>query len=195
MKLFGLTGGIATGKSTVSKLFVQHGVPVIDADLLAREVVAPGTAGLAQVADRFPGVVVDGQLDRKRLGERIFGDAHERAALNAIVHPLIRSLALERTTALAATGVEVALYDAPLLLENNLHVGMSGVIVVWCDEATQLERLMRRDGFTREQALARVHSQMPLEEKKQAATWLIDNGGSLEATEQQVKQVIAAMKV
>lgn len=196
MKLIGLTGGIATGKSTVSRLFMAEGVPVIDADLLAREVVEPGTEGLARVAERFPGVLQpDGRLDRKKLGEGVFGNPAELAALNAILHPLIRTLAQQRTEALAATGAKVALYDAPLLLENKLHLGMDGVIVVWCPEATQLERLQRRDGFTLEQAQARIRSQMSMNEKKQAATWLIDNGGTVDETARQVKQVIAAMTV
>lgn len=196
MKLIGLTGGIATGKSTVSKLFLAEGVPVIDADVLAREVVEPGTEGLRLVGERFPGVLTaDGRLDRKKLGERVFADPAELAALNALLHPRIRALAQQRTAELAATGAKVAIYDAPLLLENQLHLGMDGVIVVWCSEATQLERLQRRDGFTTEQALARIRSQMPMDEKKRAATWLIDNGGPVEETARQVKQVIAAMTV
>jgi len=196
MKLIGLTGGIATGKSTVSKLFNAEGIPVIDADLLAREVVEPGTEGLRLVGERFAGVLTpDGRLDRKKLGERVFGHPAELAALNALLHPRIRALARQRTAELAATGVRVAIYDAPLLIENQLHLGMDGVIVVWCSEATQLERLQRRDGFTAEQALARVRAQMPMEEQKRAATWLIDNGGTVDETALQVKQVIAAMTV
>jgi len=195
MKVFGLTGGIATGKSTVSSMFRDAGLPIIDADLLAREVVEPGTPALAEIAARFPGVIgADGRLDRKKLGERIFNDATERSALGAITHPRIRELALERTTALAQTGAPVVLYDAPLLIENRLHEGMNGVILVVCPEAVQLERLRTRDGLTDEQARARVASQMPLHEKRAHATWVIDNGGTLAQTRAQVAQVISQLR-
>lgn len=194
MKLYGLTGGIASGKSTVTQMFRDEGLPVIDADVLAREVVEPGQPALQEIGARFPGVVrADGTLDRKALGERIFKDAAERAALAAITHPRIRALAKARTDELAAKGAKVALYDAPLLLENNLQVGMNGVIVVWCDEATQLRRLMERDGITLEQARARVASQMSLDEKKRKATWLIDNGGALDATRARVREIVALL--
>jgi dephospho-CoA kinase len=195
MRVFGLTGGIATGKSTVSSMFRDAGLPIIDADLLAREVVEPGTPALAEIAARFPGVIgADGRLDRKKLGARIFNDAAERAALGAITHPRIRDLALERTTALAQTGAPIAIYDAPLLIENRLHEGMNGVILVVCPEAVQLERLRTRDGLTDEQARARVASQMPLPQKRAHATWVIDNGGSLAQTRAQVEQVISQLR-
>ncbi|MFT3707953.1 MAG: dephospho-CoA kinase [Archangium sp.] len=193
MKLYGLTGGIASGKSTVTSMFRALGLPVIDADQLAREVVEPGQPALAEIAARFPGVVKDGVLDRKALGERIFKNADDRAALQAITHPRIRALAKERTDALAAKGEKVALYDAPLLIENKLHLGMDGVILVCVDEATQRARLKTRDGLTDEQASARIASQMPLEEKKKAATWLIDNGGTLEATNARVREIVALL--
>ncbi len=195
MKLYGLTGSIATGKSTVSNMFRDEGVPVIDADLLAREVVEPGQPALAEIAARFPGVVgPDGRLDRKQLGERIFADAGERAALGAITHPRIKQLALERTMALAQTGAPVAIYDAPLLIENKLYEPMNGVILVACSEAVQLARLMARDGLTEAQARARIASQMSIDAKRAFATWVIDNGGPLDATRAQVKQVIAQLR-
>lgn len=195
MKLYGLTGGIATGKSTVTAMFRALGLPVIDADALAREVVEPGQPALAELGARFPGVIgPDGRLDRKKLGERVFGDPAERAALNAITHPRIRELALRRTAELAETGAPVALYDAPLLIENRLHEGMDGVILVWCPREVQRARLMARDGLTEAQAEARLASQLPIDAKRPYATWLIDNSGALEATRAQVEQVAAKLR-
>jgi dephospho-CoA kinase len=193
MRLYGLTGGIATGKSTVSAMFRDAGIPVIDADELAREVVEPGQPALAEIATRFPGVIgADGRLDRAKLGARIFAEPSERAALGAITHPRIQALALERTSALAAAGVPVALYDAALLIENKLHEAMNGVILVTCPPGVQLARLITRNGFSEADAKARIASQMPVEAKRPFATWIIDNGGTLEATRAQVEKVISA---
>ena len=195
MKLYGLTGGIATGKSTVSRLFAERGVPLIDADVLAREAVAPGSPGLAEIAARFPGVVVDGVLDRKKLGERIFSDPAERAALNAITHPRVRALAFAQSQALAAAGAPFAIYDVPLLIEGRLHEGMDGVILVYCAPEVQRARLMARDGLTAAQADARLAAQMPIDAKRPYATWIIENGGTIEATRSQVDAVLARLRV
>ncbi len=195
MKLFGLTGGIATGKSTVTQLVRDRGVPVIDADDLAREVVEPGQPALTEIAARFPGLLdATGRLDRAALGTRIFGDAGERQALNAIIHPRIASLALERTQALAEAGHPFALYDAPLLIENRLHQAMPGVVLVVAPPDVQLARLMARNGLDEAQARARIASQLPLEAKRAHATWVVDNGGKREATATQVDGVLAAMR-
>ncbi|MDP2270759.1 MAG: dephospho-CoA kinase [Archangium sp.] len=195
MRLYGLTGGIASGKSTVSAFFREAGIPVIDADALAREVVEPGQPALAEISARFPGTLTaEGTLDRAKLGALIFQDPAERAALGAITHPRIQALALERTTALAATGATAAIYDAPLLIENKLSEAMNGVILVTCPPEVQLARLMARNALTEAQARQRIDSQMSLEQKRPFATWLIDNGGSLEATRAQVKKVIAGWK-
>ncbi len=195
MRLYGLTGGIASGKSTVSAFFREAGIPVIDADALAREVVEPGQPALAEISARFPGTLTaEGTLDRAKLGALIFKDPAERAALGAITHPRIQALALERTTALAATGAKAAIYDAALLIENELHEAMNGVILVTCPPEVQLARLMARNALTEAQARQRIDSQMSLDQKRPFATWLIDNGGSLEATRAQVKKVIAGWK-
>ena len=192
MKLFGLTGGIATGKSTVSAMFRDAGIAVIDADQLAREVVEPGQPALAEIAARFPGVLTPGgRLDRPTLGALIFADPAARVALGAITHPRIQALAIERTTALAEAGAKVALYDAALLIENKLHEAMDGVILIACPPEVQLARLRSRNALTEAQANERIASQMSLEQKRPFATWVIDNGGTLEATRAQVKQVIA----
>ena len=193
MQLFGLTGGIASGKSTVSAMFREAGVPIIDADELARAVVEPGQPALAEIAQRFPGTVgPDGRLDRAKLGARIFADAAERAALGAITHPRIQALAMERTAALAERGEPAAIYDAALLIENGLQRGLDGVILVACPPEVQLARLMSRNGLSEAQARERIGSQMPLEQKRPFATWVVDNGGSLEATRAQVEKVISS---
>ena len=194
MLLFGLTGGIATGKSTVTQMLRELGLPVIDADALAREVVEPGPPALAELAARFPGVVEDGVLNRAKLGALVFKDADARAALNAITHQRIRALALEKTLALAETGATHAIYDAALLLENKLHEGMNGVILVTCPLETQVARVMTRDGLSEEAARARIASQMSTDEKRQYATWVIDNGGTREDTRRQVEAVVRALR-
>ncbi|MHB8872970.1 MAG: dephospho-CoA kinase [Myxococcaceae bacterium] len=189
MKVYGLTGGIASGKSTVSKMLRELGAVVLDADQIAREVVEPGQPALGEIALRFPGVVgPDGRLDRAKLAARVFGDEAERKALNAIVHPRIQAEVLERTGALAAKGVEQVFYDAALLIENGLDRAMSGVILVSAPPQVQLERLLAR-GATPEEAQARVAAQLPLEAKARHATWIIDNSGDLEHTRAQVGAV------
>lgn len=194
MKIYGLTGGIASGKSTVSRMLRELGAHVLDADVIAREVVEPGTPGLKAVAERFPGVVgPDGRLDRAALGARVFGDPKERAALNSILHPLIGQQFLLRTHALAAQGVERLIYDAPLLIENRLHEGMDGVVLVWVPREVQKARLMVRDGLDEAAAEARLAAQLPLDEKRQHATWLVDNSGEREATRARVDEVWRAM--
>lgn len=192
MRVFGLTGGIASGKSTVTAMFREAGVPVIDADALAREVVEPGQPALEEIARRFPGTVTaEGRLDRAKLGALVFSDASARALLNAITHPRIQALALERTAALADRGAPVALYDAALLIENRLHEAMDGVILVACPVEVQRARLMQRNGLTAAEADQRIASQMPLEQKRPFATWVIDNGGTLAQTRAQVNEVIS----
>jgi dephospho-CoA kinase len=190
MRVVGLTGGIASGKSTVSAMFRAQGAQVIDADQVARDVVATGTPGLEEVARRFPGVVdAAGQLDRAALGARVFADATERRALEAIVHPRIREEVARRTEALARAGVPVVLYDAALLIENGLHRGMDGVILVSVPEAVQRARLAARDGLDAAAISARLAAQLPLADKRAHATWVVDNGGTLDETREQVRQI------
>lgn len=194
MALYGLTGGIASGKSTVSRMFRELGAHVLDADVIAREVVEPGTPGLAAVAARFPEVLgPEGRLDRVKLGARVFADATERAALNAIVHPLVREAFLHKVQALAEQGVERILYDVPLLIETGLHTSMDGVVLVWVPRPVQKARLMGRDGLDEAAAEARLAAQLPLDGKRQHATWIVDNSGELSSTRAQVEQVWQAM--
>lgn len=189
MRLYGLTGGIASGKSTVSGMLRALGAEVLDADVLAREVVEPGTPGLAAVAERFPGVVRDGRLDRAALGARVFADPAERRALNALLHPLIGQRFLEHTQALAGRGVRQVVYDAALLIENRLHEAMDGVVLVWVPRGVQKARLRARDGLDDAAAEARLAAQLPLDDKRAHATWVVDNSGELAATRAQVERV------
>lgn len=194
MHVFGLTGGIASGKSTVSRMLRELGARVLDADVLAREVVEPGTPGLQRIRERFPGVVgPDGRLDRVRLGAHIFADPAERAALNAIVHPEVRALFLQKLLALEAEGITHAIYDVPLLIETGLHTAMEGVAVVWVPRDVQKARLMARDGLDAGQAEARLQAQLSLDDKRAHATWVIDNSGAPESTRPQVEAVWRAM--
>ena len=190
MRVVGLTGGIASGKSTVTAMFRELGAQVIDADQVAREVVEPGTRGVEEVARRFPGVVdASGRLDRAELGRRVFADPAERRALEAIVHPRIREEVERRLEALTRAGENVALYDAALLIENGLQKGMDGVIVVWAPESLQRARLAARDGLDEAAVTARLRAQLPLADKRAHATWVVDNGGSLDETRAQVRRI------
>jgi dephospho-CoA kinase len=180
LRVFGLTGGIGSGKSTVAALLRERGVPVVDADELAREALAPGSAGLAEVAQSFgPSVLnADGQLDRKRLAARVFGDAEARKRLNGITHPIVRRLSQARFAALEAEGVTLAGYDVPLLFEVGLDQALRPVVVVAASEATQLERILARGGMNHDEARARIAAQLPLADKRARADFVIENDGS-----------------
>lgn len=196
MKVFGLTGGIASGKTTVARLFEARGVPVVYADELARRAVEPGSEGLAAVVARFGREVLatDGSLDRKKLGAVVFGKPDELAALNAIVHPRVGALGLEAFAALAAKGVTLACYEVPLLIENGLHHMFKPVVLVAADPATQRARIATRDGLTLEEADRRIASQLPLEEKLKLADHVIENRGSLAELEARADEVLNAIR-
>ena len=168
-------------------MLVAHGAALLDADLIAREVVAPGQSALAEIAARFPGVVApDGTLDRQALADRIFASPADRQALNAITHPRIQAEVMWRTQELTERGVPVVIYDAALLIENKLHEAMDAVVLVTAPPAVQRQRLIARNALSPEQAGARIATQLPQEEKLKFATWVIDNGGTLQATQLQV---------
>lgn len=188
VRLIGLTGGIASGKSTVARRLVELGATLVDADVLAREVVEPGQPALAEIAEAFgPAVLTEvGSLDRTVLGELVFADASARARLEAITHPRIGELTTTRVTAALAEGAPLVVVDIPLLFEKHREGGFDGVLLVWCDAATQLHRLMARDGISETQARSRLEAQMSLDEKRRRATWLIDNNGSEEECVRQV---------
>ncbi len=194
--LVGLTGGIATGKSTVSALLRGLGCVVIDADQLAREVVEPGQPALAAIVEEFGAGVLrpDGTLDRQRLGAIVFADGARRRRLEEITHPAIRRRFLEHLERLAADGFAgIVVFDAPVMIETGSHRLMDRMVVVVADEETQLARLMARDGLAREEALRRVRSQMPVADKARLADYVIDNSGDRAATEAQVRRVHAAL--
>ncbi len=193
--IVGLTGGIGSGKSTVSNLFRELGVTVIDADVIAREVVAPNSDGLAEIAKAFGEDVIgsDGALDRGRLGELVFKDPDARRQLEAITHPRIGAAMLERAAAAGADGSAWVIYDAALLVENGLHEAFHKLIVVSLDQEKQVERVMQRDGLSRAEVQQRIDAQMPLEEKVAVADFVIDNGGNIENTREQVEAIKATI--
>jgi dephospho-CoA kinase len=193
--LFGLTGGIASGKSTVAARLRGRGLPVIDADELAREVVAPGTAGLRALVDAFGPSVLDaaGALDRKALGRIAFSDDAARAKLNAITHPRIGALTAERSLELARKGEPLACYEAALIVENGVEDAFRPLVVVACSEAVQIARVQARDAASAEDAMARIRAQKPLAEKVAAADFVIDTGGTLEENARRTDEVLAAV--
>ena len=176
----GLTGNIASGKSTVAALLAEHGARIIDADRLARDAVAPGTPGLAAVVSAF-GVSVlapDGALDRAALRGRVFHDSEARATLEAIVHPEVRRLRNLAVQDAAAHGAPIVISDIPLLFEVDLEGAFDGVILVDAPETVRLERLTRDRGLSRADAQAMIDAQWPSARKRALATWVIDNDGS-----------------
>ncbi|MFI8823158.1 dephospho-CoA kinase [Streptomyces sp. NPDC053431] len=190
----GLTGGIGAGKSEVSRLFVSYGAVLIDADRIAREVVEPGTPGLAAVVEEFgPEVLTpEGTLDRPKLGSIVFNDPQRLAALNAIVHPLVgaRSAELE---GLAGPG-DVVVHDVPLLTENGLAPLYDLVVVVDAAPETQLDRLVRLRGMTESEARARMAAQATRAQRQAVADLVVDNDGPLEALEPQVRKIWAELR-
>ena len=183
MLVIGLTGGIASGKSLVSDRFAELGAPVVDADLLAREVVAPGTVGLAALVAHFGDAVLTGEgtLDRAALRERVFADPAERAFLDGCLHPLIRTLSEERLAGAAAGGVPYAVYAVPLLVETGQRSRFDRIVVVDVPAALQLERLMRRDGMEAASAQRILDAQASRGQRLAVADDVIDNTGTVEA--------------
>ncbi len=189
MDVIGLTGGIAAGKSTVAARLAQHGAIIIDADQLARDAVAPGSAGLAAVVERFGSAVLDahGGLDRAALGAIVFTDAQARAALNAIVHPEVHRLYRERLAAIAAENPDaIVVYDVPLLVEARSAEEFSLVVVVHAPAQTRVDRLVTQRGLDRASARDRVAAQATDAERLAVADVVIDTSGSIESTDEQV---------
>lgn len=187
-KTIGLTGSVATGKSTVSNLIQQAGIPLVDADIAARKVVEPGTEGLKEIVAYFGEEILlaDGTLDRAKLGEIIFKDKEKREKLNEITHPRVKNYMLEARERFFRAGEELVFFDIPLLFESHLESLVDQIVVVWTTPETELKRLMERNNLTKEDALRRIESQMGIDEKARKADFVIDNNESLEKTQKQV---------
>lgn len=186
--VIGLTGGIASGKSTVLAEFRRRGAKVIDCDKIAREVVRPGTSAIAKIKKRFGGQVLkrDGSLDRSALARIVFSDSGKRKTLEAIIHPQVKREVFKRLKKIRR-GVVVV--DVPLLFETKWQDDFDKTLVVWAAEKTQVARLMRRNGFSSAQALKRVRAQMPLAKKRRKADFVIDNSGGIARTRAQAKKL------
>lgn len=181
MITFALTGGIASGKSTVARLFAEWGVPVIDADRIARLVVMPQTPALSAIVARFGNEILteDGSLNRQALGHIVFSDPQQLAALNAIVHPAVQHEVLLQRVKLQQQGVTLACYDVPLLFETGQTQHYRPIVVVTAHEELRIERMVARDGLDPEAARARLFAQIPLEQKVEQADIVIENNGTL----------------
>jgi dephospho-CoA kinase len=195
MHLFGLTGGIASGKSTAAARFRARGVPVIDADELAREVVAPGSEGLRAAVEAFGAGVLtaDGGLDRKAVARIVFADLAARKRLEGITHPRITRLSIERAAALGEQGEPLACYEAALIVENGVADAFRPLVVVACSEELQIARVQSRDGATADEARARIRAQKPLAEKVALADFVIDTSGTLAQGADRADEALAAV--
>lgn len=191
----GLTGGIATGKSTVSNHFKELGIPVLDADVVAREVVEPGQPALADIVAEFGDEMLlpDGSLNRKALGAVVFGNPEKLAKLNQFTHPRVQASMRAQADAYAKAGVPLIVLDIPLLLEGKNAAGADAVMVVTVPADVQQERLMDRNQLSAEDARKRMNSQMPMAEKEQLADYVIDNSGTIAETYEQVDAVLAQL--
>ena len=197
MITFGLTGGIACGKSTVTKVFARNGIPIVDADVVAREVVAPGTLSIRAIVATFGDQMLlsNGTLDRTKLGTLVFQDKQSMFALNIIMGPAIHEESARQLQALHDRGHRIVGYDAALICEMGNADKYRPLIVVYCSRDIQIERLMKRNSLTHEQAVARIDAQMPIEQKVQMANHKINTQGTLEESAAQTERLIEMLKM
>ncbi|HFJ9488023.1 TPA: dephospho-CoA kinase [Bacillus cereus] len=190
--VIGLTGGIASGKSTVSQMFRELSIPVIDADIIAREVVERGKTAYNKIVEVFGTEVLqeDGELDRPKLGSVVFYNEEKRLQLNKIVHPAVREEMNRQKEMYIKEGMQAVVLDIPLLFESKLTSLVDRILVVAVKPHTQLERLMKRNNFSEEEATARIQSQMPLEEKVKNADEVINNDGTIMGTKTQLQVIL-----
>ncbi|MED3994316.1 dephospho-CoA kinase [Peribacillus frigoritolerans] len=192
-QIIGITGGIASGKSTVSLYLQELGFTIVDADLASRAVVEPGEEAYHQVVKAFGEdiLLTNGNIDRVKLGSIIFNDQEKRLLLNGIVHPAVRNWMRLKTEAALSSGEETVFMDIPLLFESKLTFMVDKTLLIYVDEQVQLKRLMNRNGLSETEALARINSQMPLADKKALADAVIDNNGDINETKRQVKAILS----
>ena len=190
--IIGLTGGIATGKTTISNLFIKHNIPVIDSDILARKVVEKNQPAYNKIIQEFGSDILlsSGDLNRKLLGEIIFNDDHKRKILNNIVHPEVRKATIEAIDIYQKLGYKVIVLDVPLLFESHFDELCDYTVVVYANESVQLDRLIKRDNLTMEEAMKRINTQMSLTEKVKLAHFTIDNSNSLIETKAQFTKLM-----
>lgn len=193
--LIGLTGGIASGKSTVSNLLAKAGLPIVDADKVARNVVSPGTEGLTQLADHFGKEIISktGDLDRQKLAAIVFADPSQRHVLNQLLQPRIKSEIYAKVNHLFAAGARIVVIDVPLLFETGYASDCDRIVVVNVRPEIQLKRLMQRNGYSESQAKRRIQAQMPLPEKVSRADYVIDNNGDRVALQKSVKDFLSTL--
>lgn len=196
MKLVGLTGGIASGKSTVAKILERLGAAIVNADVLAREVVEPDREAWKDIVDQFGSEVLQPNqtLDRRKLRTIIFNDPQARKKLEAIIHPRVRARAEEKFREHAAAGFALVVYEVPLLFEAHIHEWLRPVVLVACDFDSQRQRLELRDQIDSAAAQKIIDAQMSLDEKRRLADYVIENNGSLSDLERQVREVLAKIQ-
>jgi dephospho-CoA kinase len=185
---------MGSGKSTVGRLLAARGVPIIDADRIARQIVEPGQPALAEIEARFPGVVHEGRLDRKALAARAFAAPSERAALNGITHPRIAAEAQRQGEELRARGEPLAIYEAALIVEIGLHTRFDGLVVVTAPEEELVRRACDRDGATPAEVRARLATQVPQAEKLKFADWILENDGTPAELEAKVDRLLPLLR-
>ncbi|NPC93697.1 dephospho-CoA kinase [Bacillus sp. WMMC1349] len=194
--VIGLTGGIASGKSTVAQMFQKRGITVVDADLIAKEVVEKGKAAYQKMIEVFGEKILldNGEIDRKKLGTLVFTNEDKRKQLNEIVHPEVRNEMIKQRDQAIQANEQFVVLDIPLLYESGLESLTDKVLVVWVPKQLQLERLMKRNQLTEEEAKNRINAQLSLDGKKEKADVVIDNSGSLENTKQQFEELFDQCK-
>ncbi|PKR79256.1 dephospho-CoA kinase [Halalkalibacillus sediminis] len=195
--VIGLTGSIATGKSTISEMFKEWNIPVVDADQIARKVVEPGEEAYKKIVKAFGEDVLyeDGTLNRKALGSIVFQNEERRTELNGIIHPEIRKEMLQQRDHHVNQDVDAVVMDIPLLFESELFDYVEKILVVYVNPSVQLERLMERDNSTEKEASERIKSQISIEEKRERADAIIDNGGTVEESNQQLKDILKKWEI